>query len=219
MPRDRAIATALVAAAIGFSAAASPPTAMRPPTPAATTPAPEPQLHIAVDDGRTSVAAGDRLTYTIKVHNIGSTDATQLEISQSLPAGLTFVSADHGGTAAAGRVSWTVDLKPGEESTLGSVGQVGTTPAELLRLATVACATEKDGGKPLVCSTHSDRLPTAAAPARTGGWPIALWSAGGVVVLGLVGSVLWRRRRRGRPSGTAGQHGPGASKAKTGALN
>jgi len=217
----RAIATALVAAAIGlpavgssaglpsgFSAAVARPTPTANPTP------PSPQLHIAVDDDRKAAAAGDRLSYTIRVRNIGATDAIQLRITQSLPAGLTFVSADQGGAAAAGQVSWTVDLTAGAESTLRSVGLVGATPKDLLRLATVACATAKDGTRPLVCATHSDLLPAEAPPAPQRGWSTIGWSVTGavVVVIGLAGSVLWRRRRRRSPAAAADTPGRGSGR-------
>jgi uncharacterized repeat protein (TIGR01451 family) len=156
-----------------------------------------PLLSIAVDNGRTAVAAGDELTYTVKVRNLGTTETKQLEISQSLPAGLTFVSADHGGAARDGRVTWSVDLKPGQESPLATVARVGETPSELLRLATVACATAKGGSKPLVCATHSDLLPAGAAAGRVH------QSTPALVVLGLAAVLLIRRRRRRRAAPTS----------------
>jgi uncharacterized repeat protein (TIGR01451 family) len=160
-------------------------------------PAAQPQLDIAVSDGRASAAEGDRLAYTIKVRNLGSTDARQLQISQTLPAGLTLVSSDHGGFTRGGGVVWTVDLKPGEESTLGTVGRVGQTPSELLRLATVACATVKGGTKPLVCATHSDALPVAAAAHDGQATSHRMWygvGAIGVLVAGLTAFIFVRRR-------------------------
>jgi uncharacterized repeat protein (TIGR01451 family) len=69
--------------------------------------APSPPLNIAIDDGRTSVAAGDPLPYAITVRNLGSTPITGLQVSQSLPAGLTFGSADSAGQARSGTVMWS----------------------------------------------------------------------------------------------------------------
>lgn len=56
-----------------------------------------PQLSIAVDNGRTTAAAGDKLTYTIAVHNLGTADIADLHVSQSMPTGLKFTSADSAG--------------------------------------------------------------------------------------------------------------------------
>jgi uncharacterized repeat protein (TIGR01451 family) len=157
-----------------------------------------PQLNIAITDGRIAAARGDRLTYTIRVQNLGTTTAQNLHISQTLPPGLSLVSADHHGTASAGRVSWIVNLKPGEESTVATIGHVGPTPADLLRLASVVCATAKGGRKPLVCATHSDLLPTATGTRVDQSTSDRIWygmAGGAVLVAGLVAFILRRRRK------------------------
>src|SRR5664279_5692555 len=70
-----------------------------------------PQLSIAVDNGHTSAAVGDAFTYTITVANLGTTDIPGLFMTQTVPTGLTFGSADSGGTAESDTVTWNVDLK------------------------------------------------------------------------------------------------------------
>jgi len=172
-------------------------------TPAAAAGEKPPLLSIAVDNGRTAVTAGDRLTYTVKVRNIGPATTGELEISQSLPPGLTFVSATRGGHRKARTVVWPADLKAGEDLTLTTVAKVGRTPVELLRLATVACATTKGDRKPRVCATHSDLLPAvAAAPARAGE-PVSgrVWSGLALAMLALIATavLLVARRRREQP--------------------
>jgi uncharacterized repeat protein (TIGR01451 family) len=172
--------------------------------PGASTPAtaaPGPQLSIAITDGRTSTSEGDRLTYTITIRNLGSSAAKALQVSQTLPTGLSFVSTDHRGKAGGGRVAWTVDLAAGGESTLATVARVGRTPDALLRLATVACAAVTGDAKPVVCSTHSDLLPAGAArPAPTGSHP-RWYGAGAVALVGgvLVAMLMRRRKRRSSP--------------------
>ncbi|MEU8384641.1 hypothetical protein, partial [Streptosporangium sp. NPDC048865] len=121
-----------------------------------------PTLSIGVDNGRTSARKGDRLTYTVTVRNIGTTDARGLHLTQSLPEGLRFLSADRGGRARPGQVTWAVDLKAGRNATVHTTAEVQDTPGHLLRLATVACASAMKGGRPIVCATHSDRLPSLA---------------------------------------------------------
>ncbi|WP_329089989.1 MULTISPECIES: hypothetical protein [unclassified Streptosporangium] len=161
-----------------------------------------PTLSIGVDNGRTSAEKGDRLTYTVTLRNIGTTDARGLHLSQSLPDGLRFVSADHGGKARPGRVTWAVDLKAGRNATVHTTAEVQDTPAHLLRLATVACASAMRDGRPIVCATHSDRLPAGAAAeaeaARAATPPVnRLWYVGGgLLVLVLTGVLAARRARR-----------------------
>jgi uncharacterized repeat protein (TIGR01451 family) len=167
-------------------------------THAAMKPAALPQLNIAIGDGQTFAAVGDRLTYTITIRNLGTAAARELQISQSLPAGLAFVSSDHGGRAHAGQVSWKVDLKPGGEITVATVGRVGATPDDLLRLASVACATAKGDDKPLVCATHSDLLAAGAAAHVGRNGSHRIWYAAGaaaVLLAGLATFVVARRRR------------------------
>ncbi|MBF9131693.1 DUF11 domain-containing protein [Plantactinospora sp. S1510] len=206
MPSIAVLATALVAWAIAAPVAAmSPPKGEVAPKPSATPDPKQPLLSIAVDNGRTAVAAGDELTYKVRVRNLGTTETRALQISQSLPAGLTLVSADRDGTARAGSVTWSVNLKAGKESTLTTVARVGQTSDEVLRLATVACATVKGGAKPLVCATHSDLLPAGAAVTRvdrSGSGRIRYGiAAGAVAVVGGLAAIVTiaRRRRQRRP--------------------
>lgn len=174
-----------------------------------------PQLSITVDNGRTSAAVGDRPTYTITISNLGSTQVTGLVVTQSVPTGLSFTSADSAGIAKAGLVSWFVDLKASGKATLHTTMTVSKSPKELLRLATVACASVSAKGPPIVCATDSDLLPAGASaegakaegrakPAkRTGaaatsagrtGWYIT-GGLGGIAIL-VGGMVLMTRKRK-----------------------
>ena len=56
--------------------------------------------------GPPSVFVGDPFTYSITVTNMGTASATNVVVSDVLPAGATFVSASSGGTNNAGVVSW-----------------------------------------------------------------------------------------------------------------
>ena len=175
--------------------------------------APAPQLSIAVDDGHPSAAAGDTLTYAITVRNLGSTPVTGLHVTQSVPSGLTFGSADSAGQATPGTVTWVVDLNATGTATVHSTMSVSATPKELLRLATVACASVFATAPPIVCASDSDLLPAGRQSAatrtttRSGGHATSGargWFIGGaiVVVVALAMAVLvLRRRRRATVSG------------------
>lgn len=139
-------------------AAAAPPSS----TP---TPAPAPALSIAVDNGKTSTIKGDRASYTITVHNVGTAAVQAVRITQTLPTELRFISAGEQGKTSPGIITWTVNLAAGAATTLHTTALVQATPGDLLRLATVACASTRGQNRPLVCATHSDILPAGAAAA------------------------------------------------------
>ncbi len=136
-----------------------------------------PQLSIAIDDGHTSTTAGDSLNYVITIQNLGSTDVDGMLLHQSLPTGLTFGSADLDGVADADGVGWKLDLKVTETATFHTSMTVTDTPADLLRLATVACASTAADGPPIVCAAHSDELPAGAAAAVAAANQAALTNA------------------------------------------
>ncbi|MBM9477524.1 DUF11 domain-containing protein [Nakamurella flavida] len=192
------------------SAAAEP---AAPAAPAAPAPA-GPQLSIAVDDGRDTAAEGDQLAYTVTVTNLGTDAVAGLRISQLLPTGTTFVSADQDGVQDGGTVVWQQDLAASEVFTARVVATVGAPAAGELRLAGVACAALAADQPPLVCASDSDQLPAgaaadaaqAAAAGASGGDAAAVmgdgprwwWFAGGAGVLVLVGAAtaLTVRHRR-----------------------
>ncbi|GAA0833219.1 hypothetical protein ACFQVD_25485 [Streptosporangium amethystogenes subsp. fukuiense] len=169
-----------------------------------------PRLSIGTDNGQTTAEEGDRFTYTVTVDNIGADRARGLRITQSLPTGLHFVSADGQGRAEAGQVLWTADVPAGEKVVFHTVAEVRDTPQDLLRLATVACASVRTDDRPLVCATHSDRLPAGAAAeaaAHEAAGPVTsrLWYAGaGAGLLALAVLLAFRRtglrRQPGRSS-------------------
>jgi uncharacterized repeat protein (TIGR01451 family) len=175
------------------------------------------QLSIGVTDSRQRVQAGDLLTYAVKVDNIGKRNATRLSIVQTLPAGLKLISASRHPAVHAGQLTWRLSLAAGHTSKFRVVGKVGKTPKQLLRLATIACATAGGSHRPIVCAAHSDQLPAgavavaqasqAAAAARSGGDTDGiLRPAGAALVLVIAaggGYLLFRRRRQD------GHHHPG----------
>lgn len=178
-----------------------------------------PQLSITVDDGRTDAKAGDELRYAVTVTNLGGKRVEDLRVTQTVPAGAELGSADRDGRASKGTVAWTVDVGPGRSTTLTtSLTLAGELPPDLLRLATVGCASTSAKAPPVVCASDSDELPAGAAaaaqqrelaPAAAArpAWvlPAAAGSAGLVAATGL-GAWL-TGRRRGRPHGRSSRRG------------
>jgi len=180
---------------------------------------PAPQLSIAVDNGSTAAKSGDKLGYTITVTNLGTKKVRDLRVSQTVPAGVSVVSADADGDETSGKISWKVDLAAADKVTMHTTMALGSTPDSALRLATVACAQTSAKGPALVCASDSDQLPAGAAVERAeadavpaaGGWldGRAPWYAGGAVaVLAAAGAALVVRRRH-RTDAPAGARSAG----------
>ena len=162
-----------------------------------------PGLTISIGDGHAAARAGDELTYTVTVRNSGAVNVPRLKVTQTLSAGLQFLSASDHGVATSGHVNWSARLPVGGERTFRVDARVTRTPATLMRLAAVACATLPGANGPIVCAAHLDRLPaaTAAAPAsrsaHSTGDMLSYTAAGvGVLMLGLLTAVVARRRGR-----------------------
>jgi uncharacterized repeat protein (TIGR01451 family) len=159
-----------------------------------------PVLTISVSDGRTAANPGDQLTYMVSIRDGGTVSAQHLTITQTLSAGLAFLSASPHGTAADGHVTWPAAIPAGGTKTFRVVARVTRTPARLLRLAAVACASAEGSSRPIVCAAHLDRLPAAtAAPASraagtSGAVPLAYAAAALAVLAAAVLAVIARRR-------------------------
>src|SRR5207248_371529 len=81
---------------------------------------------------------------TLTVHTAGPSDAQGVQVSDPIPAGTTFVSADHGGTLSAGTVTWNLGtLAAGTaDTTLHLVVHVDPSrTADLSNTATVGTST------------------------------------------------------------------------------
>jgi uncharacterized repeat protein (TIGR01451 family) len=163
-----------------------------------------PGVAISISDGHVAARAGDKLTYTVSVRNSGAVAVRRFKVTQTLSAGLEFLSASDHGVAAGGDVSWTASLPVGAKRTFVDVTRVTRTPPTLLRLAAVACVTLPGSSRPLVCAAHLDRLPAAVAAStpRSGHsiGNVGTYIAAGLAVLalGLLTAIVARRRGRVR---------------------
>src|SRR5947208_152875 len=92
--------------------------------------------------GPASVIAVGSITYTITVTNSGPSDASAVVVRDTLPAGVTFVSASNGGTLAAGVVTWPAAATLANGASLSRTVTV-TAPATgtLLNVARADAAT------------------------------------------------------------------------------
>ncbi len=88
-----------------------------------------PALQISKSAPGTPVGPGSTLQYSVKVQNFGNITATNVVITDPVPANTTFVAAGSGGALVGSNVVWTVPqvAKPVAVSTGGSLG-VGLQP-------------------------------------------------------------------------------------------
>ncbi len=130
-----------------------------------------------------TVVTGTNLTYTITYGNTGSAAATSVVISDTVPAGTTFVSATNGGTLSAGVVSWTV-------GTVGA-GVTGQTVAFTVNV-TAASGTVTNGTYQVQAGTSPPVTGTAVNTTVQGAPPAAVPTLGraGVLVLALLLAVV-----------------------------
>ncbi len=148
-------------------------------------------------------ATGTNVTFTVTAHNVGPDPATALQVTDVIPAGLTFVSfAASQGTYTAGTGVWNVGaLAVGATATLQITVTVnGTTP-----VVNTASRTSSSPVDPVASNnSHSATVTGSNVPGlpNNGVLPVAqLWPsmlAFLLVVLGLVApraiSVVRRRR-------------------------
>jgi len=187
----------LAVAAAAVAGAVAPMIGGAPALAAPVAPAPvAPLLAIAVDDGARQVEAGQAMHYKITLRNHG-TAAVPLTVTVDAPSAFTGPAPDSSGTVAGHTVRWQVTVPARGPAELRVAGRVaGTVPADLTRLALVACATLPDGKAPIVCGTDQDGVARpAAAPARSAWWRWPLIGLAGLQVLTVPGTLLWRRRR------------------------
>jgi uncharacterized repeat protein (TIGR01451 family) len=172
-----------------------------------------PQLVVGKTVNSKSAAIGAALTYTITMANTGTGDATDAEVQELPPPGLTLTSANtnESGTFDLVTLLWTVPLvSPGTTATLTLVGVVGKSASGTL--TNRISVTAPPGAGPTVvtdpCTDSpgqacaSTTITTAAAGgtlASTGiNLPGLASSAAFLVALGTLALVLSRRRVRNR---------------------
>jgi uncharacterized repeat protein (TIGR01451 family) len=166
-----------------------------------------PRLSISVSDDRTSAKVGDRLSYTVSIRNVGTAEIPHLTITLTLPRGVPLSSISRHGASAGEKVTWHATVPAGRTQTFRATGKVIRPPAQMVRLAAVACAAARSGGNPIVCAADLDRSPAGAgAVAAKNGHPGdltgALVTVGALVAVAAVIALVVVSRRTRRRRGT-----------------
>ncbi|EIM72767.1 hypothetical protein A3SI_19451, partial [Nitritalea halalkaliphila LW7] len=96
-------------------------------------------LAISKQSTTARAVAGENLAYTITVTNNGPSDAQEVVVTDPIPMGTTFVSADMGGMLENGIVTWNVGTLPaGETVTLSLVVLVDADLADGTVISNIA---------------------------------------------------------------------------------
>ncbi len=123
-------------------------------------------LLLTKDDGITTAATGALITYTLSVNNSGPSAATNVAVSDTLPAQLTFVSATSGGNSfgtLTGQVlnGTLASVASGATTTISIVARVNAnaTGANFTNNATITPATpSQETGTRLNTASDTDTL-------------------------------------------------------------
>src|SRR5436190_2792521 len=99
-------------------------------------------LSITKSDSPDPVTAGNNLSYTITVTNGGPSFARSVQVTDPVPAGTSFVSADNSGSNVAGTAAWNLADLPARTTVVHMVVKVNSNQtATISNTATVTSTT------------------------------------------------------------------------------
>jgi len=128
-------------------------------------------LEISKADSPDPVTVGDNLTYTITVTNGGPDAATNVVVTDTLPSGVTFVSASPGCVHSAGVVTCNLGNIPAGGSVTITIVVTVTAPGTISNTATVTSDTLDPN-----TANNSDAEPTEVQSGPIGGDP-PIWGS------------------------------------------
>jgi uncharacterized repeat protein (TIGR01451 family) len=138
--------------------------------------------------GPATAAPGSQFTYTITVANSGPNSATNVVVSDTLPAGVSFVSAIPSQGSCAGTTTVTCTLgtiNNGSNATISLTVQVTAATGTIVNTATVT-ATEPDPSPGNTSSTATTSISAVAAIPTAGVWGL-------LALMAMLGAIAVRR--------------------------
>ncbi|MDD5026269.1 MAG: hypothetical protein PHH13_02715, partial [Candidatus Peribacteraceae bacterium] len=141
---------------------------------------PTPSFAISKTDNRVTAAPGDTLDYVITVTNTSQIPATNVTVTDTLPAQALIQHVSDGGTVSSGVVTWTgLSIAAGASKTLTIQMQVLSTASNgtvITNTASVAGLTAQDVTTIQYTPTGADVLITKAGPPTVQGGSIVLYT-------------------------------------------
>jgi uncharacterized repeat protein (TIGR01451 family) len=107
-----------------------------------------------------SVLATSNLSYTISVTNFGPSSASSVTVTDTLPAGVTYVSASGGGVTNAGLVTWSLGTLTNSQTTNLTLIVTAPTSGSLTNVASVNTPT----GDPVPTNNVTPPVVTGVTP-------------------------------------------------------
>ncbi|WP_017614387.1 DUF11 domain-containing protein [Nocardiopsis salina] len=164
------------------------------------------RVALEADSGEESLNPGDRVEYTIRVHNSGEDDLDAAQVVHFLPETMSHVSGSGNADPDGSQVRWEQPLEAGERSNVVSTVQVVSVPEGGSHSAATVCVRPQEGAAG-TCTAVDHRI-HGAVP-----WTVVT-SAALLLLMGIVGSVgfvRYRDSRRPRPEPpTPSNHTPGS---------
>lgn len=111
--------------------------------------APRPRLTIAKSADTPLVAPGGNVTFTLRYANSGNADATGVVVTDTIPAGFSFVSASGSGTNSSGVVTWNVGSLASGSSGSVTLTLQANDPFAAANPATNLATVDSDGTTPV----------------------------------------------------------------------
>ncbi|MBK5228795.1 MAG: SBBP repeat-containing protein [Actinobacteria bacterium] len=140
-------------------------------------------LSLAKSDSSDPINTGQALTYTLTVQNAGPDPATGVTITDTLPAGVTFVSASPGCSQASGTVTCSVANVASGASAQVQIQVTPNQPGTITNTASVA-ANEAD---PQTADNQDDEQTVVSSTVTCGGQPVTIQAVAGQVTFGTPG--------------------------------
>ena len=127
-------------------------------------------LSLVKSDSTDPIAAGQTLTYTLTVQNAGPDTATGVTITDTLPAGVSFVSASAGCTHVSGTVTCNVaNIASGASAQV----QIQVTPNQVGTITNTASVAANEAD-PQTADNQDSEQTTVQAPVTCGGQAVTI---------------------------------------------
>ncbi|WP_017609691.1 DUF11 domain-containing protein [Nocardiopsis xinjiangensis] len=150
---------------------------------------------------------GDRVGYTIRVHNTGDTALENAQIVQFVPETMSHVIGSGNAEPEGTRVLWDRPLEPGERATMVSTTEVTGVPEGSSHSSATVCVRPEGGAAVRACASVEHRVHEAVPWPMVAAAALLLFAS----VVGAVGYARYRSARRPRPEPpTPSNHSPGS---------
>ena len=119
----------------------------------------DPVLTVTKSADSSSVNVGDQITYTITVRNDGEGPATDVEVTDTLPTGVTYVSSDGSYDTDTRTITWTVGTLNADESVSFTVTVTADTAGTVTNTVSATCDELADPATDSVSVTVNSTTP------------------------------------------------------------